>query len=140
MTTYLQFHEDFRGDLVDISYWHGFCAPAEVRALGCWPCPESIDYDVYCEGCERRVADVGLTDAGIAYVCERGWDEATEVLDTWEYNIAIENGWLPDRYGRFWGPMSPNEVCNDCGQPDNCGDCEHGALTDAQAKSLGATV
>jgi hypothetical protein len=140
MTTYLQFHEDSSGDLVDISYWHGFCAPAEVRALGSWPCPDSIDYDVYCEGCEERVKDVGLTDAGILYVCERGWDAASMALDTWELQRAVENGWLSDTHGRDWGPRMLCETCLVCGQPDNCGDCEHGRLTDEQASLLGATV
>jgi hypothetical protein len=41
-----------------------------------------------------------------------------------------------DVYGRRWNVPS-NEVCQTCGQPDNCGDCNHVPLTDEQAHHLG---
>lgn len=34
-----------------------------------------------------------------------------------------------DRYGRTWH-LPANELCPECGQPDNCGDCTHAALSD----------
>lgn len=138
MTTYLQFHEDNRGDLVDLSYWHGFCAPAEVRALGAWPCPESVDYTVYCLGCNERVFDVGLTDEGLVSEAERGWDEAN--LSDWEKDRAITNGWILDRYGRDWGPRMPCEACPECGQPDNTAECSHGRLTVSDVLTLGGAL
>lgn len=46
----------------------------------------------------------------------------------------------PDRYGRDWGATLDEELCDECGQPDNCGDCTHGRLTDEDvAELLGAT-
>ena len=30
-----------------------------------------------------------------------------------------------------------NELCEVCGQPDNCGDCDHTPLTDADRVTLG---
>lgn len=34
-----------------------------------------------------------------------------------------------DVYGRVWRGIPAIERCPACGQPDNCGDCEHGMLT-----------
>jgi hypothetical protein len=65
-STYLEFVTDDRGDTVDILYWHGHCAPVEVRALGSWPAPEAIDYPVYCSGCGERMESVPLTSWGKA--------------------------------------------------------------------------
>ena len=42
-----------------------------------------------------------------------------------------------DRYGRQW-PLQAAELCLECGQPDNTGDCTHEPLTDEQAAALGA--
>ena len=44
-----------------------------------------------------------------------------------------------DRYGRQWA-LPYDERCRECGQPDNCGDCTHGRMTDAEAAELGATT
>lgn len=52
---YLDLIEDPNGDLVDIAYYHHFCAPAELKAKGGWPCPEWPDYSVYCEGCKEVI-------------------------------------------------------------------------------------
>jgi hypothetical protein len=41
-----------------------------------------------------------------------------------------------DRYGRSWR-LSEAELCPECGQPDNCGDCTHEPLTAAQVVQLG---
>lgn len=58
---HIQFHEDSNGDLVDITYYHHSCSPADV--LG-WPAPESVDYPVYCGHCTERIHEVPLaTDA-----------------------------------------------------------------------------
>lgn len=43
----------------------------------------------------------------------------------------------PDLYGRCWPGVSEGERCRRCGQPDNCGDCTHGQLTDEQVEQLG---
>ena len=44
----------------------------------------------------------------------------------------------PDIFGRCWPGVSEEERCRQCGQPDNCGDCTHGQLSDAEATQLGA--
>lgn len=41
-----------------------------------------------------------------------------------------------DVYGRDWYNVSPSELCSECGQPDNCGDCTHGRLSDADYRFL----
>ena len=40
-----------------------------------------------------------------------------------------------DIYGRAWN-LPLIELCNDCGQPDNCGDCNHEPLTDTDYETL----
>lgn len=40
-----------------------------------------------------------------------------------------------DIYGRKWN-LPDVELCPECGQPDNCGDCTHEPLTDADAALL----
>lgn len=41
-----------------------------------------------------------------------------------------------DAYGRGWDlPLS--ELCVACRQPDNCGDCNHERLSDADVRQLG---
>lgn len=49
--------------------------------------------------------------------------------------VALEN-WRPamnvpkpDIFGRRWN-LSDEELCSECGQPDNCGDCSHRPLSD----------
>lgn len=41
-----------------------------------------------------------------------------------------------DRYGRLWD-LPPAELCPTCGQPDNCGDCNHEPMTADEARQLG---
>lgn len=43
-----------------------------------------------------------------------------------------------DRFERLW-PVD-TETCEECGQPDNCGDCTHGKLTDEQVLDLGGLL
>lgn len=43
----------------------------------------------------------------------------------------------PDAYGRTWPQVPDAERCRTCGQPDNCGDCNHTPLTDAEVVQLG---
>ena len=43
---------------------------------------------------------------------------------------------MSDRYGRTW--PEGTEVCPSCGQPDNCGECNHHRLSADQAQELGA--
>lgn len=40
-----------------------------------------------------------------------------------------------DRYGREWD-LPANELCPECGQPDNVGDCDHTPLSDKDAQTL----
>jgi len=40
-----------------------------------------------------------------------------------------------DKWGREWN-LSENEVCPVCGQPDNCGDCDHTQLSEKEIKIL----
>jgi hypothetical protein len=39
-----------------------------------------------------------------------------------------------DRWGRNW--PSEMELCPDCGQPDNCGDCDHTRISDEDRLTL----
>lgn len=40
-----------------------------------------------------------------------------------------------DRFGRLW-ILSPKELCKTCGQPDNCGECNHKKLSNKDVKIL----
>lgn len=40
-----------------------------------------------------------------------------------------------DRYGRGWSDQT--ETCLTCGQPDNCGDCNHMPLAPEQVDQMG---
>lgn len=40
-----------------------------------------------------------------------------------------------DRYGRRW-PYPENELCPECGQPDNVGDCNHERLGDEDVQMI----
>ena len=44
-----------------------------------------------------------------------------------------------DRYGREWN-LPTNELCPICGQPDNCGDCDHTKLSDEDVETLGGKL
>jgi len=44
-----------------------------------------------------------------------------------------------DKYGRRW-KLPTHELCPECGQPDNTGDCSHERLTDAEVVQLGGKV
>jgi hypothetical protein len=41
-----------------------------------------------------------------------------------------------DIYGIRWN-VDDDETCEDCGQPDNCGDCTHEQLSPEDVESLG---
>jgi len=44
-----------------------------------------------------------------------------------------------DKYGRIWdNPIW--DKCTVCGQPDNCGDCNHQPLTRADVIELGGVL
>jgi hypothetical protein len=43
-----------------------------------------------------------------------------------------------DIYGRVWD-LPESELCSTCGQPDNCGDCNHERLTDDEVAELQGT-
>lgn len=60
---HIQHIEDGNGDLVDILYYHHYCAPANVPS---WPAPEALDYPVYCAACESAIDAVPLTEYGQA--------------------------------------------------------------------------
>lgn len=42
----------------------------------------------------------------------------------------------PDRYGRAWPELPDSELCAECGQPDNCDDCNHEPYTDDEVRQL----
>lgn len=48
--------------------------------------------------------------------------------------VVISNGKTPDNYGRVW--PEGYELCPVCSQPDNCGDCTHGRLSDDDVDTL----
>lgn len=52
---YLDMIDDADGNLVDIIYYHRYCAPPEVFNKGGWPCPSWPDYDVYCGECSELI-------------------------------------------------------------------------------------
>lgn len=58
---HLELVEDNKGDLIDILYYHHECSPEELKD---WPNPEALDYPVYCEVCNRRIAEIPLTAHG----------------------------------------------------------------------------
>lgn len=41
----------------------------------------------------------------------------------------------PDDFGRTWN-LPDDELCPTCGQPDNCGDCDHTEMSEEEAKTL----
>lgn len=41
-----------------------------------------------------------------------------------------------DIHGRLWN-LASHELCPDCGQPDNCGDCTHEPLGAIDVRVLG---
>lgn len=61
---HIKFIEDRNGDLIDTWYYHHCCVP-NPSIMG-WPCPEAVDYPVYCFECSGRIYEVPLTDEGKA--------------------------------------------------------------------------
>jgi hypothetical protein len=41
-----------------------------------------------------------------------------------------------DSFGNTW-KLPASEVCQKCGQPDNCGDCNHQPLSPEEVRELG---
>lgn len=41
-----------------------------------------------------------------------------------------------DKFNTEW-QLPLEELCPECGQPDNCGDCNHQPLTDTEVRQLG---
>ena len=44
-----------------------------------------------------------------------------------------------DNWGRFWR-LPRKEICDVCGQPDSCKDCNHIKIPDDAAKDMGAII
>jgi hypothetical protein len=44
-----------------------------------------------------------------------------------------------DKYGRTWD-FPPYELCDVCGQPDSCGDCNHQPLADEEVLEIGGQL
>lgn len=61
-------------------------------------------------------------------------DPAHKKMAEWGY-VWSEQGRPADRYGRVW--PANYELCGECGQPDNCGDCNHAPLAPDQVRELG---
>jgi hypothetical protein len=60
--------EDADWNLVEINYWHHYCAldeaPEIQKTISEYPAPEALDYPVYCYACGERIESVPLTDYG----------------------------------------------------------------------------
>jgi hypothetical protein len=84
---------DARGDLVDVHYYHRFCAPHDAQD---YPAPDAMDYLVYCKHCGEWIDAIPLTDDGAqellrdkffrAYVecalwSSHDWDDDCDALD-----------------------------------------------------------
>ncbi|KKN32338.1 hypothetical protein LCGC14_0814870 [marine sediment metagenome] len=50
--------------------------------------------------------------------------------------MYIEIKGFVDKFGRIWD-LPAWELCQWCGQPDNCGDCNHEQLTTTDVQELG---
>ncbi|KKM28203.1 hypothetical protein LCGC14_1567020 [marine sediment metagenome] len=63
-----------------------------------------------------------------------------EIANVVEYIVESEVKMLTlDVYGRVWdNPI--HDKCVICGQPDNCGECNHKSLTDADVIELGGKL
>lgn len=46
---------------------------------------------------------------------------------------------LKDKFGRIWN-LEEDEVCPECKQPDNCGDCNCKKLSTSQYRRLTAQI
>lgn len=53
-----------------------------------------------------------------------------------DYRIDFEPQPKTDTYGRDWSELPWEELCDECGQPDNCGDCDHTKLSDEEVAQL----
>jgi hypothetical protein len=58
---------DAQGDLIDVIYYHGYCAPDGAEN---YPAPESLDYLVYCKVCGDWIEEIPLTDDGAQQLLE----------------------------------------------------------------------
>ncbi len=45
-----------------------------------------------------------------------------------------------DKFGRRWEGFDVRELCPECGQPDNCGDCTHNKLDDDDVLEMGGQL
>lgn len=52
--------------------------------------------------------------------------------------ICFERYGKKDKFGRVWNPHTL--VCSGCGQPDDCGDCNHKPLSIEDVKALGGKI
>lgn len=82
------------------------------------PCNYVYDNCMFCGGSTCKVEDERESLGFDRYVPRR-----------------VGKGRHKDAFGRVW-KSSLEALCPICGQPDNCGDCTHMALTDAQARVL----
>lgn len=100
--------------------------------------------------------DIGDSAHAIELHCSDG--SVFEVVPTNDETVAVyqnvpasarkpeglgDSRWQTDRYGRHWPytwDEAKIELCGECGQPDNCGDCNHGRLSDNEAIHLGASL
>jgi hypothetical protein len=83
---YLDMIEDSNGDLVDIEYYHRFCAPQELKDKGEWPAPEFPDYDVYCAGCGELINE-GIGNEAIRHQA----DESHAVEEDHEQGAVVRD-------------------------------------------------
>lgn len=61
-------------------------------------------------------------------ICYRHIEDGKQVEDCYGQVYHEECGHT-DKFGRRW-PFPKSELCDECGQPDSCGDCNHQKLSD----------
>jgi hypothetical protein len=82
--------------------------------------------DGFCDACNRWLSASSFNggasneEIAICFQCSR--------------NPRWQEKWKKDKYGRKWPAYY--ELCPECGQPDNCGDCNHERLSDQECYVL----
>jgi hypothetical protein len=77
---HIKFIEDRNGDLIEMWYYHHACCP---RTIPSWPCPEAVDYPVYCFECNERILEVPLTQEGQEMLDQDELDATRGDRDYW---------------------------------------------------------
>ena len=90
-------------------------------------------------------------DAEISIDGFKGDIEISETVEKGKRKVDIhpvrkdKTGWddtirsTVDKYGRKW-ELPSYQLCPECGQPDSCGDCNHGKLKNKEVLYLGGSL